>query len=304
MGTLPHVFASTMNREPPPRPRHAPTHQSRASVVVAIVMVVTLVAAGGVVWFTLHHTANAASSNTTNPASSLYPTGVVDSSEPSGMAPPPANALAGFVRTYVSDFNGTALPSGWYTFNGEPGGLPGGEFVSSNVRVADGLLQLDTTRDPSRANHWMTGGLCQCALGHIFGAFFVRSRITGPGPNDAELLWPKSNVWPPEIDFNENGGSIRATSSTVHYGVTNPIIQSFVSSDMSQWHTWGVIWTPDAITVTLDGHVWGEYDDNSEIARVPMTLDLEQRASCTPVHDCPKNPSSMLVDWVAEYSLK
>jgi hypothetical protein len=279
---------------------------SHRGPVAAIAIVTTVVAIGIVLWLTLHHNGDVGSSNTitSSPTSSLFPVGIANSAEPSGMAPPPANALGGFVRTYTNDFNGTNLPYGWYAFNGVPGGLPGGEFVNTNVKVGDGLLQLETTRDPAFGNRWVTGGLCQCALGHTFGAFFVRSRITGPGPNDAELLWPKSNVWPPEIDFNESGGSIRGSSSTVHYGIINMISQTHVSTDMAKWHTWGVIWTPNAITVTLDGHVWALYDDNYEIARVPMTLDFEQRASCDPVRNCPQHPSSMLIDWVAEYSLK
>jgi beta-glucanase (GH16 family) len=73
---------------------------------------------------------------------------------------------------------------------------------------------------------------------------------------------------------------------------------------MTQWHTWGVVWTPTSITYTVDGHAWNSFTNASEVPDVPMTLDLQQQTWCgaTPAWACPSTPQSMQVDWVAEYT--
>ncbi len=266
------------------------------------ILTITVVTAGAaicaVLWFALTSTGIEAS--TITPRAS-YPIGIVDSSQPSGQAPPGVHALAGYTRSYVNDFTGTSLPAGWAVFVGVPGGDPGGQFGAAHVTVGSGLLQLNTWKDPAYHNKWVTGGLSQFGIARTYGAYFARSRLTGPGPNSVELLWPAANVWPPEIDFNENGGSVAETSSTVHFGPRNLIDQRKVNINMTQWHTWGVIWTPASITYTVDGKVWGAITSASEIPHQPMTLDFEQRAMCSLGRECPTAPVSMHVDWVAEY---
>jgi beta-glucanase (GH16 family) len=108
-------------------------------------------------------------------------------------------------------------------------------------------------------------------------------------------------LWPPEIDFNESGGSNSATSSTLHYGTTNLLDQRQLSINLTQWHTWGVIWTPSTVKYIVNGQVWGSISVRTEIANVPMTLDMEQRDLCQIGLQCPTKPESMLIDWVAEY---
>ncbi len=231
-----------------------------------------------------------------------YPIGTVESSEPSGYGPMGANALPGYTQTYVNDFTGTALPAGWDAYSGAPGSDPGAQFGSAHAVVSGGMLQLNTWRDPAYDNEWVTGGVCQCGHGQTYGAYFVRSRVTGTGPTQVELLWPVANDWPPEVDFNETSGTTTGTSATVHFGATNGEDQRTLSIDMTQWHTWGVIWSPSSIEYTVDGHVWGIVTKASEIPDQPMTLDLQQQTWCASGWACPTAPQSMQVDWVAEYS--
>jgi len=241
---------------------------------------------------------------TSSTAHTQFPVGVPSSVEPSGYAPPGAQSLPGFSQSYVSDFKGSSLPAGWNVFTGIPAGDPGGQFGAQHVVVTNGLLELNTWRDPAYQNRWVTGGLCQCELGKTYGAYFVRSRITGPGPNEVELLWMKNNTWPPEIDFNETGGGVAGTSSTIHWSPINQIDQRHVAINMQRWHTWGLIWTPKTVTYLVDGQVWGVISSATEITRQPMTLDFEQRALCGVGLQCPTRPVSMLIDWVAEYNPK
>ena len=217
------------------------------------------------------------------------------------MASPSANALAGYSQSYVTDFTGSSLPSQWDVFSGTPGGDPGAQWASSHVVVSGGVLQLNTAQDPAYNNEWVAGGLCQCGLSKTYGAYFVRSRVTGAGPTQVQLLWPTVG-WPPEIDFNETGGNTNATQATVHFGASNSQQHNSVSTDMTQWHTWGVIWSASSITYTLDGRVWGTVTDPSEIPNQPMTLDLDQQTWCASGFACPTAPQSELIDWVAEYS--
>jgi hypothetical protein len=271
-------------------------------LIGAVTALIVVIAVGAVLWFAL-------SGNTPNngggivPKNTAYPVGVVSSASPSGVAPPGVNALKGYTRTYVHSFTGSTLPAGWYRFTGKPGGDPGAQFAGSHVVVQGGLLELKTYKDAAFHNEVVTGGLCQCGLAQKYGAYFVRSRDTGPGPNDAELLWPKVG-WPPEVDFNENGGDASGTSATLHFTTSNQIDQKFLTINTLQWHTWGVIWTPTAVTLVVDGREWAKYTRTSEIPQVTMTLDIEQRTACSRHFECPSAPESMLVNWVAEYTPK
>ena len=239
---------------------------------------------------------------TTTSVATALTNGTPSASSPSGMAPPSASALAGYRQSYVTDFPGTSVPSGWYPFTGTPGGDPGGQFAASHVVVGGGLMSVNTWKDPAFGNEWVTGGICNCGNPQTYGAYFVRSRVTGAGPTAVQLLWPLDNSWPPEIDFNETAGDVISTSATVHWGATNHIDQRKLSIDMTAWHTWGVIWTPTAITYTVDGRVWGTVTTASEIPNVAMTLDLQQQTWCASGWACPTAPQTMQIDWVAQYS--
>jgi hypothetical protein len=242
---------------------------------------------------------------TTDPAPTSFPVGTLDSSQPSGYAPPAANALAGYTQSYVTDFPGTSLPPGWDAYSGNPGGDPGAQWGLNHVVVGDGMLSLNTFQDPAYGGEWVTGGLCQCGQSQTYGAYFVRSRVTGAGPTNVELLWPTEN-WPPEIDFNETGGGTTQTTATNIWALNSSGSkeqqQDDLTIDMTQWHTWGVIWTPTSITLTVDGRVWGSFTDPSEISNQPMTLDLQQQTWCSSGWACPTAPESMQINWVAEYT--
>lgn len=231
-----------------------------------------------------------------------YPVGVPDHHEPSGMAPPSSYALPGYVQSYVTDFNGSSLPTGWYKFLGHPDGNNQTLWAAGHVIVGGGIVRLLTYR---RGRTWVSGGLCQCGVGHAYGAYFVRSRVTGPGPDEDELLWPVKHVWPPEVDFNETDYSVSQTSWTVHYGTSQWFVQGTQDFDLTQWHTWGVIWTPTTLVFTIDGVPWGEVTNPTEVPHRAMTLDIDQEARCvagSKWNSCPKGEVALQIDWVAEYT--
>lgn len=236
-----------------------------------------------------------------SPLAVSYPIGTPDSSELSGVSPPGADALQGYQQSYVTDFTGTELPVGWNSFDGVPGSDPSSQWASSHVAVSGGVLQLSTSQDPTMNNTWVSGGVCQCGVARTNGAYFVRSRVTGPGPTQVELLWPTSG-WPPEVDFSETSGGTANSVATLHFGASNRQVYRRINIDMTQWHTWGVVWTPVSITYTVDGKVWGSINNSAQIPRTSMTLDITQQTWCSAGWACPTSSQSTLVDWVAEFT--
>jgi outer membrane protein OmpA-like peptidoglycan-associated protein len=243
----------------------------------------------------------------TSEPTTIFPIGTTDAAEPSGEGPPAPTSFPGYTETYEEDFTGTDVPTGWSTFGGTDtiDADTGEQFAPSHDVVANGVLSLNTFMDPVFANQWVTGGICRCQDSNTYGAFLVRSRQTGPGPTGVDLLWPTTNTWPPEIDFNETVGVTDGTTATVIWGDAGGQRQQSQASlniDMTQWHTWGVVWSPTSILYTVDGNVWGEFDVPSEIPNVPMNLHLQTQTWCVYNYACPTGPQSTLVDWVAEYS--
>ena len=282
-----------------PEPRRAGRAPWNTIVGVAIVIVVVVSLSASVIFALSYKNGSAPNTLPTTP-NPHFAIGTRDASEPSGFAPPPAT-VSGYSSVYVADFNGSTLPPGWNVYSGHPGGDPGAQFGIRHVVVEHGLLELNTWKDPQYQNRWVTGGLCQCGLDRKYGAYYVRSRVTGPGPNSVELLWPSDNSWPPEIDFNENGGKIDSTSATIHWSPIDQIEQRHLVINMLKWHTWGVIWTPSSVTFVVDGYVWGKITNAEEVTHRAMNLDLQQVAMCNLGRQCPTHRVSMLVDWVAEY---
>jgi len=257
-------------------------------------------------------TTTAPVTTTTSGSASAIPDGVPDSSEPSGEAPPGANAMSGYPLAYSTDFTGSSLPSGWQAYAGAPGASdPGSQWATSHTVVSGGLLSMNASQDPAYGNEWVTGGVSQGGVSRKYGAYFVRSRETGGGPTLVELLWPTNNSWPPEIDFDETDGPSNQTSATNIWAVnggTKSQQQVRLSIDMTQWNTFGVIWTPSSITYTVNGKAWGTFTNASEISSTPMTLALQQQTWCGAAagmddeNACPTAPESMEVDWVVEYT--
>jgi outer membrane protein OmpA-like peptidoglycan-associated protein len=230
-----------------------------------------------------------------------YSVGTLDSSQPSGEAPPTISEIPGYQLSYVTNFSGNSLPPGWIVFSGKPSGDPGSQWANNHVIVSGDMLQLNTFRDPNFNNEWVSGGICHCGDSHTYGAFFVRSRMTGPGPTQVEMLWPGVG-WPPEIDFNETYNGISASQATLHYASANLQIHKNINIDMTAWHTWGVIWTPTSITYTVDGNVWGTVTNPSVIPHQPMTLHIQQQTWCSSGFACPTSPQSTDINWVADYA--
>jgi beta-glucanase (GH16 family) len=222
---------------------------------------------------------------------------------------PPPGSMPGWQLVYSQDFSGSTLPPNWGAYQGQPGGDPYGQWSKDNVVVSGGALNLMATPDGSGG--YSTGGVMFSGNPQTYGMFLVRMKgdyEPGLQISNILLLWPNSSVWPPEIDFYEDQGGTRASYlATVHPGPdgdNSDQVHDSVDSDGTEWHTYGVEWTPTSITFTIDGQPAGAVVQNSGLPAwpdIPMNLALQSE------NLGPAQPSqsidTMTVAWVAEYAM-
>ena len=233
---------------------------------------------------------------------------------PSGVAMPTGN-LPGWQLTYSQDFSGTTLPTGWGTYSGEPGGDSYGYWDPADVSVSNGELHLSTTAndDPQSSNTASTGGVGFYGNPQTYGMYLVRMKgdyEPGLQISDIALLWPADgSSWPPEMDFYEDeGGSRGGFTASLHPGPNGDdccVIRHTLGNSATQWHTYGIIWTPTSITYTIDGRPWGVVQESQvsapgEWPSVPMNLDLQSQNLGPAQPD--GSIETMTVAWVAEYA--
>jgi beta-glucanase (GH16 family) len=178
--------------------------------------------------------------------------------------------------------------------------------------VRNGILRLQTYRDPRYGRRWVSGGMSSSpALKQTYGKYEVRFRMDrGRGVAGILLLWPSRGGWPPEIDFAEDGGmssSRSSMSATLHYGAANHQIARSVRADFTRWHTMAVEWTPGQLVYKLDDRAWGVVK-SPHVPAVPMELDLQAQAGTCgdPYAPCPDSTTpanvELQVDWVRAYA--
>jgi len=235
---------------------------------------------------------------------------------PSGV-PVPTGDISGWHLTYSTDFSGKTLPSGWDAYSGQPGGDNFGYWDPKNVTVSGGELHLRTTAndDPQRPGTYSTGGVAFDGNTQSYGMYLVRMKgDSEPGVqiSNIALLWPENNKsWPPEIDFYEDEGASRSGyTASLHPGPNGDdccIIRHSRSNTGTQWHTYGVTWTPTSLSYSIDGTTWATVPRSAVSSPAqwpddPMTLDLQSQnlGAAQPSHPL----ETMTVAWVAEYAPK
>lgn len=231
---------------------------------------------------------------------------------PSGAAMPTGD-LPGWRQTFSEDFNGGDLGQRWYTYEGQPGGDPGGWFLPSHVAQRNGRLVIAGSReDTPNGSIYATGGISNAkSFTQTYGRFEFRFRMDkGYGINYVLLLWPSDDVWPPEINVAEDDGLSRdLITATLHYGQNNSTLtrKSRGAADFTTWHTAGVQWRPGSLAFTLDGAVWATIP-SPNVPKTPMSIAVQSQAwPCgTSFSDCPNSTTpatvNLEVDWVVAYA--
>ena len=214
----------------------------------------------------------------------------------------------------VEESGWTRYGWGWQT--PEHGGM--GRYQQSNAYTADGVLNI---QNQYHNGAWTSAGI---SSGDTFaasgGRWEIRAKFSdAKGIGYAFLLWPKSENWPPEVDFAE--GRVRDPNimGTYHWGTAADHQQDnqfLRNADLTDWHTYGAIVDPDAgtITYTFDGKPWytlknvpatsemmwlgmqtGSQDPNGSAAQ-SESIDNAIPGAHTPA------TSNIQIDWVAHYT--
>ncbi len=229
---------------------------------------------------------------------------------PSGI-PMPTGDRPGWRQVFADDFSGRAVDRDkWGLYAGQPGSDPGSQWSPSHVVVAGGVLRLETYRDPAHGGKWTSGGINNAKSSPLkAGKYEIRMRADrASGINVVGLLWPKSNSWPPEIDFVEDRDGDRSDyEATLHYrnqdGKHAMVHRPAKVVDMSEWHTYGVEWGKGRLVYTLDGQAWATIE-RPYVPEVLMGMAVQSNAVTKGrVLAGPGTPplSSVELDWVVGY---
>ncbi|WP_435770121.1 glycoside hydrolase family 16 protein [Nocardioides sp. SYSU DS0651] len=234
--------------------------------------------------------------------------------------------------TFVEQFAGTELdPTRWLPQH-MAGAAGDACYINSpeTVRVADGVLRLSARpaegdlQCPQRADGTrgsVTGGWVSTyrRWGQQYGRFEARIKVSDhatAGLHEAFWLWPdvrtaSDREWPasgeidimetysqypdlvvPFLHYNEddNGGPVDGLNTAWN-----------CPSSRGEWHTYGLVWTADRLTITVDGKTCLVNTHGAESFRKEFIINLTQalgtgtnlyRSSSVPL------PATMEVDYV------
>jgi hypothetical protein len=169
---------------------------------------------------------------------------------------PSAHATAAVSSHFTLKLHETfteGIPSArWGKYAGQPGGNPYGWWAASHVQPYHGAALLRGYQDGGR---YATGGMMLNSIAQTYGKYVVRAKFDRSSTVEhCMLLWPVTG-WPPEVDFSEGPGTGRIMA-TSHWSSSNSQMHAFKQLDMTQWHTYGVEWTPTKLLFTVDGVGW------------------------------------------------
>ncbi|MBD0271191.1 MAG: family 16 glycosylhydrolase [Acetobacteraceae bacterium] len=198
--------------------------------------------------------------------------------------PKPDPGDAQFREVFFDGFDGTAVDrSKWsITYGGDHLYWNGAfRWDDRMLSVSNGNLHIGLEKQGDGI--WETSGLATTptdwapgfAMTH--GKVEIRAKasqeVDGAGP--CFLLWPATNDhWPPEVDILETPhGRGMFTNHWAGPNGEDTYESEHFDLDYSQWHVYGLEWTPDRLTMTVDGVVMGEITGN--IPTEAMSIGLQ-----------------------------
>jgi beta-glucanase (GH16 family) len=243
--------------------------------------------------------------------------------------------------TFDDEFTGTSLnAANWVVQQtADSGYTSGGECYTgspNNVWVAGGYLHLSARREaapftcPDPFGNYTTqytGGMVTTdgRFSQTYGLFEVRAKLpaaTVPGLQEAFWLWPVNPMqygifWPAsgEIDFAEMYSLYPDLDVPfIHYNADNDAnvtTDTCAIANPTQFHTYGLEWTPTSMSILLDGKTcltdtWNPALPliQPEPFNMPFFLNLTQALGLVPNAYGPTTPlpEATVVDWVRIWS--
>ncbi|WP_245233904.1 glycoside hydrolase family 16 protein [Mycobacterium sp. PS03-16] len=193
----------------------------------------------------------------------------------------------------TSDFS-DSTPSGWNVYSG-PGHNGNGRRTPAAVSTSGGILTISADgAGNSGGMGWQSG--------QLHGRWEVCARSTAGAAtyHPVLLLWPDAEDFPVggEIDFMEITDPARQfVEGWLHYGPDDRREGSVVAIDATQWHSWAVEWTPEAIVYFVDGRPWWRTTNTAHFPPRPMHL-------CIQLDNFGGDSSQggqLMVDWARQY---
>ncbi len=222
----------------------------------------------------------------------------------------PTTVYPGGKTIFTDDFNRCDLGSSYGSYNGHPGGNPNSTWSPSMVSVSGSALHLSSSKS---SGSWVTGGVSNYPVTSLYGRWDVRMRVSASTDTSYHvLLWPRNEIWPPEIDFGESIVPDRTSvTSTLHYkdaAGTGRQVQQSTTADMKQWHTLSVEWRPEKLVAMIDDVPFATITDQAIIPKTPMWLAIQveggacARRAAWGFPLCPSpyptTPTTLDVDWI------
>ncbi len=179
----------------------------------------------------------------------------------------------------------------------------------------DGVLSITASRTPEplvdELEPWLSGILeTHGTFEQTYGYFEMRAKTPdGQGFWPAFWLMPADFSWPPESDVLEILGSqsdiYRAATHAEFWGDKVTVADSWLVPDTAEeFHTYGLLWTPETLTYTFDGRVMLETPTPAGM-HVPHALRLNLAIGGwdgDPDETTPDN-ASFDVDYVRAYEI-
>jgi beta-glucanase (GH16 family) len=185
-------------------------------------------------------------------------------------------------------------------------------FDSSKVSESGGSLNLAATNTSLNGgkNPW-TSGAAEMKQGKNFVDGYFEARIKVPLPTDAWTaywLTTAGSTWPPELDIFEfsfcNSQPTFNNHGTVAGNGVNaagwPCGEAYGSSstDFTQWHTYGLLWTSSSVKVYLDGVLQSSLTTSGSGDGIPTTPMYPIFDYAIGQGDNPPNNSQMNIDYL------
>jgi beta-glucanase (GH16 family) len=207
----------------------------------------------------------------------------------------------------VDDFTGSTLNgSRWATYQATNDN--GSAYTPAMDTVSGGDLEITGSGTNATGAGNQTGGVCMCPSGgsHQYGIWQVRARTdAGSGYGPVIGLLPDSGGFAPGyLNVMNITDPNRRTAYHEIQGPSGPLLNDYVSGDMTAWHTYTIEWRAGYVRMYLDNTViaYVTAGGNVTIPTVPLHLYMQLVPGPTTVVPAPNasTPSKVVlyIDWV------